>query len=1836
MNKLIDGLDCKCSSSGDFFDLQKFFSDQMKEHPELIMSCRSQALRLLNGVPLFAEKYSYQIVPIFLEAQNRFVTETYGTKVAGDTGSATHDDRLCQRWDRKDCKLFLSIFAKFKNPRIMYKTYEVYDTLIHLLGNGDLEYQQLAFKAIQTWRVSSVSKYSNQLNGLLNETKHKDELSYFLGSELQDGRLSDIEKAELTPILLHILYGRAIAKNASVAGSSESFARRQNIIVSISSLGHKELEMFLDIVLYQSKSELASECDANSGNESSSSKLRSIHGTLRMIEDMLIALGSKVTAFAPRIMDALIFCIDNLPKHSKGHDMSGGINEMKANSLHKALRRHVINCIILMNEKCTDLSWESYMPIIVLRLVEPRLDDLPIENAHSISSILKLLGSFVTGPKQAFYLLFNYPKFLRKLVDCLIVPTVKDDVVEFIVGDILTRLFELALNSQQHAGAVDKSAIEQQNISDILGREAHYVIVNLSHYLRKRAGKNGTHMVIQALSLISRLDRIAEDAVEIISISTHLLLGEPKKMNGDNVDNLLQLISFVLLEHQQELCSNQFDRILEALCVHFTFQRSESTRLLLCSTMETLGSSVYSIEGFTGIDLAVKLSLQLNAAFPKDLKVLNETQQINALSSITQFSNKEFGALFWKLPFSNILYYLRHSDDFVLRNYCNAAIRQLIDAATEENETGNTLKAFIREKLIPCLYQGIRDKSEAKRADVLALCAYLIKRCPGIHIITELGSLNFHNEEEASFFNNILHVQLHRRIRALKRLSKEIHAGKISTRNIRNFLLPLIQHFILSPKEGDNEYSLASEAVTTIGSLLDWLEWEECLAVFDSYVGYLKSPAYNPKLTVKLIGAVANSLWKASVVKQDIVHTTMMRPGKEPGKPNDLEKVLPTQLRLTAPSMEGLVEDLTIRRIPMMMKYLRDKEVNETGHRACIAISAIKLVMALPAREVMILLPSVLSDLVGMLKSREQDSRDLARKALAEAIHVIGSGYFGSVLKELQSALQKGYQLHILGFTLHTLLLAAVANFSVGTLNYCIPQIMQSIFGDIFGQTGKEKDREGYTNKMKEVKGKKSYDSIELIVKLTEPQKLMEVLGPLRDLLLKKIDSSSFAKVEDVLRRLCSGIALNRHYHTQETLVLCYEIFTNSRLSCHKSLIEQVHTVSRSNSDVSLSKNHCFPETNSLQIQKMRRFALDVMRLVMQKSPELQNTATISGLLPIINDAITEEQEEVKISGIRLLSAIVKIPSAKLDSDAATHVSEAVKIIEKSPATNVEIAQASIKLVASILKERQSVMVKDQNITYIIKKIQPDLQEPDRQGVTFKFLKSVLHRKFLAPEVYDAFDEVATVMVTNHSTNAREQARALYIQFLMEYPQSQARLEKQIAFLLRNLGYEHADGRVCVMEALHLVLRKFGDKVLQPILETCFIPLILVVCNDHASECKEMAGELIKLTFKKADSRRIDGFLFLLNGWLEQTEKLELKRMSLRCLNMFFDAGRSLDCWHLKQLYSDLFDVLATTSNVDSKEPTWELSYLALELLVKLSLSADNKGDLLSYGDLWPAITSKLNFPHAWVKLTAAKLVGVFLMRTKDCETYTVHNLQSKESPEKSKLEMKEMVHVMLRSFDVLDSVIVNEQLATQTTQNLIHIGCYFATNDLKVESKTLLVKDSATPSFITNSAEALAHLFKKAAGILPRHPSMILSDRWRSQEAVLKLLLALIRILSSEAIAPSLKVMITPLYLLVTSDSLTSTSVNQNMQNACKVIIESSNDIIDNLRENFNAAFLEALQEIRGKTVMKREERRAKRKIEAVNMPEKDLAKKRKKHELARRRRKEKSLQARGKRRGW
>lgn len=86
----------------------------------------------------------------------------------------------------------------------------------------------------------------------------------------------------------------------------------------------------------------------------------------------------------------------------------------------------------------------------------------------------------------------------------------------------------------------------------------------------------------------------------------------------------------------------------------------------------------------------------------------------------------------------------------------------------------------------------------------------------------------------------------------------------------------------------------------------------------------------------------------------------------------------------------------------------------------------------------------------------------MARNTLADIAILTGPSYLGFIMKSMKTALQRGYQLHVLSFTLHHILVKMDPLMKPGDLDYCLPEIMDVIMDDTFGVTGQEKDAEEY------------------------------------------------------------------------------------------------------------------------------------------------------------------------------------------------------------------------------------------------------------------------------------------------------------------------------------------------------------------------------------------------------------------------------------------------------------------------------------------------------------------------------------------------------------------------------------------------------------------------------------------------------------------------------------------------------------------------------------------------------------------------------------------------------
>ena len=405
-------------------------------------AARTQALRVLTAAPALAEKRSRQLVPLFL---------SWASKQAEDTEQTDEDsETVLSGWTRKDQKAQLDLFGLFTNPRSLHKSEEVYEALLRLLGNGDIEIQKSALKAVFTWKNKSIRPYEENLLNLLDEARFKDEITILLhGQTLVQGE----HRADLMPVLLRVLYGRTISRKGAASGRQGMEARRLTVLRN---LGIQDIGGFLEIAFGDLNNvELIKDGHLNERLvESEISSPRKQVGFTNMIEVVLRELGTNVAPFTQRLVNAVLYCIIRssrlLQNELDDADDDATSNQHTQTSLLKVVRQTGLKCLNLLFTNSESFIWNGYIEVIIKEIVQPRMNNLPIETAQGISGILRLFSTWSLSPETAKFL-GAHELILVKVAECLAPQKSKDEVKLFALGIIrnLVKLSDISALSKE-------------------------------------------------------------------------------------------------------------------------------------------------------------------------------------------------------------------------------------------------------------------------------------------------------------------------------------------------------------------------------------------------------------------------------------------------------------------------------------------------------------------------------------------------------------------------------------------------------------------------------------------------------------------------------------------------------------------------------------------------------------------------------------------------------------------------------------------------------------------------------------------------------------------------------------------------------------------------------------------------------------------------------------------------------------------------------------------------------------------------------------------------------------------------------------------------------------------------------------------------------------------------------------------------------------------------------------------------------------------------------------------------------------------------------------------
>ncbi|KAF2152689.1 hypothetical protein K461DRAFT_313332 [Myriangium duriaei CBS 260.36] len=1766
---------------------------------------RIQALKVLKAVPQLVERRSRLLVPVLLNWASR------------DVQDITEGEADTQRWTRKDQKAMLDVFAQFQNPKVLYKSGEVWSALLELIANGDVEIQRSALKALLSWKESRITRYEQHLFNFLDEARFREEITVFLKIGEEEGIRAD-DLPTLAPVLLRLIYGRLVNRSGNASGVRGKESKRNLVFGALAEFPDM-LQQFIDIAL-----EPFGFSDIR-GAVSTEVHPRKQVGALNMLNNML-ELGDRLKPFAIRMGDVALTCLLGATKSRIDTDES--IPDSDA-SLLKVVRQAGFKCLTRLIECCPELDWSRHAESVVSNLLVPRFDNFAAEFAQSLSAVLRLLSVWSLYPNTALYLVEFSQRIIPELASCVTAEYAKPEVKKFVIDEIFGKLLEHhdGSSSADNMDVDNATSVQAEVTRKVLRPNAGVILRAISEMLKKSPAKelldSGVACVANLAGLIDQKD-VAKDFVQI---ATFLLKQPNAKVayytKPHTKQKLLSAIQHLIpasgLDTDDELSMT----VYEAMTPLFAMMPDRDGRQQLCGVLASLATSIKELAR------VAELCDDLNSFALGKINEPDFERRSKAFRNINEELYLSLSPVQWQAVLHNMLFYIQDNEEVAIRASASYSLQRFLAAAVEGDVfKSDKFEELTTKVLYPGLRSGMRNPSELVRIEYMAVMSTLVHRMSFWTPVADMVPLLQNNDEEASVFLNILHVQQHRRLRALKRLVAQAESGGLSSSNVASVFWPLIEHFIFDAAQDESAHNLTAEAVTTLGALTVCLEWTQYKAILGRYIAMMKKERKekqegkegNEKTIIRLVGSVVDGLYKVYAPKQPVDGEDQdMKDAKVSSTKCILVKTLPK-------SEENFASTVTEQFLPPLANYLHLKDDTDVSLRVPVGVVIVKLIKCLPENLIIIKLPSVLLDLCHILRSRDQGSRDNTRKTLAVITALLGPKYFNFILKELRSALQRGYQLHVLSFTVHSIMVENLQSLQPGDLDHCIPELTAIIMDDIFGVAGQEKEAEDYISKMKEVKSSKSFDSMELLAKITTLDHLSQLVKPIRSLLQEKLDLRTVKKIDELLRRLEKGVTSNSAVIDRSILVFCFEIITlvnevkkpvaqNGKpfFNDYKTrrYIIQMHSAQKSGKK-GVTSSYTF---------KLVRFALDLLRSVLQKHDDLKTPQNISGFVPVISEALVSGQEEVQLSVIRLLTGIMRVPLPELESNASVYVSEAVKVIKAAQSMTNESAQAALKLISSALRDRSSTKIREIDLAYVLKRLKPDLEQPDRQGVIFNFLKSVVGRKIVITEVYEIMDAVAAIMVTNQTRQARELARGIYFQFMMDYPQGKDRLNKQIAFLVKNLEYAYPEGRQSVLELLHLLLQKTKGEITQNVSSMTFVPLVMMLANDDSPDCREMAGALIKQILEKAEDENRKTYTSLLHQWIEQEDQALIRRLAMQIWKMQTEVG-GLSAKETDFLVRHVETILPNGEDMIA-QAEWEPLYYALQLFAEIAKVSPDVAFSTKRNSLWNGVYRGLTFPHTWVKLSASRLIGLLFgdvgKTHKDIGMDQIP-LHASNGLQLADTDLRRLCSSFLR---VLRHQGSSEQLLAQTCRNIVFLGRVFGASGLEWPSQVPNGTNGETDGEVSEQDEnddtasiageesassqpAALYLLKSLSSILRHSPSSTNPSTLPPRLAALQVQQSLLSTLS-----PSLYISILPTILhplLVQTDPSIPKPVShkpgfeENQARLTTMAREALSAIQDKVG---GGRYVEAVTAAQQGIRQAREERRVKRRIERVADPE-------------------------------
>ncbi|OMJ25217.1 U3 small nucleolar RNA-associated protein 20 [Smittium culicis] len=1202
---------------------------------------------------------------------------------------------------------------------------------------------------------------------------------------------------------------------------------------------------------------------------------------------------------------------------------------------------NLLSLLISVHPEHQRFPIKPYFFLINKFAIAPRVEKLSVENTQSESSLLDMINKCCKSPDTITLLFTTNKSVFPNLISLFSAKKLSDSVTHRVL-DILSSL--IGLEEYYNTSAVNDPRIIQHRdaaiscIKLVLEENSSHIISQIQLYLQSNYSviKTKNRILVKLVFTLSNIaEYVSSKSPKDLSLLLELLLPfvyseKPKnavRLTEKTKSEILKLLNrfipmlFCESSDVEYNARRQFDSLFIFVSKLFLIQFQDVVnRKLVVSIFENLTKHYNFFDKNNDLTFVTQVIKDLNSY---SLKRMDEPDFDKRLHCFNELNEKWFndssliGSRAWLPLLTNLLYFSKDEVETSIRSNSTYGITRFIEAVSFRMSEGPAPEYvnLIEHTLYPDMTKSLSSGSIMIKQENVKLLGVLATNLGSkIEILNDLVIFTT-DDEESSFFFNILHLQAHRRKRALTRFCTKLNSGyNFRQKTLTNLFIPFFESILFS-LELQSSHELVSELINTLSEIATKLTFNNYFAMIRRYMN--KKNVTNERVLTRLIISVLQSFkfdLRSSPSEGEEAHVNKMI--------SQVEKVLLPQLKkyisLTGMTFESQQEreDKLLQRVP-------------------VGISYVKILKSCPDTIMNAHLPYLLMILCGLLKVRRQETRDTTRLTLSKILEFLGPNYFGFVLDSLVTTLQKGFMKHVLCYSLNYLL--TNIKYEPGSLDYTIEKITNVFIKSMFENIKDESKSMNNTYKETRTGINKAPLSLELLSQIVGINKISVLLLPLIDILNLTNSVSTIKLVKRCLQNISSGLIKNKGLFSKQKKsysssaeALEAEKSENNDEDGNENLISSVDEIEEGDlmeidreSDSIQSaigkkeisnlltmlkfvfalvfNHHHYEATKAVYVKNI------VVKKAVSETSNLKSNSNIivefglqlllsifkSGNLQFSSKKIPEEiMEELKkfidlvgnclfsnhdgvvLLSLRISGILIKFKSGSMLTlnELKIIVKRCLQLLKSSSSAKSPVTISCLQLISSILKSQstnsgnslvsnahRSMLMTKTQLDFMVSLIKPDLEVEEFQSVSFSLLTGIINNKLISNDLYDLIDtSVQTLMIKSYSKFVRAQCRACLLRFYINYPITLKRLQNLINFVMSNIeGFEVLSGRESGLEFLYSAVENFPTEIISQMYEEMFVKLVMALVNENEQKLVEMISLVLKKLFVKMNESQL-------------------------------------------------------------------------------------------------------------------------------------------------------------------------------------------------------------------------------------------------------------------------------------------------------------------------------------------------------------------------------------------